>query len=407
MTRATLLRFVLGCTIVIALFHACFEAYTWTTSDGPLPTAAQRNPYLAAQRLLEAVGLPVTVHERLDRMNALPPTEATLLVLGQRTYMSEARAAELRDWVERGGHLVLQTWTLWNDATRRPDLLLDPLGVRQFEWSADDAESDTEPDPEPIPAPPELDEAGEDAAATTTVATAPAEWSPEPGVVLRIEFNPGFHLEHEEGPEPIEIWSDAAGDHGYSLPVGVGHITVWTDDFFLRNDAIERQDHAQLLYRLVRMFGQSGETWIVVSDDEPRSLWARILEDAWSVCIALAVLLAGYLWSIAPRFGPILPDPPPERRELMEHVRASGNFLLRQRGFDALVGGVRSALLRRLQQRHPQWTALAPRTRAERIAEHTGLAAAEIQEALDGAPCTEREKLVKRIAALERIRKRL
>jgi hypothetical protein len=155
------------------------------------------------------------------------------------------------------------------------------------------------------------------------------------------------------------------------------------------------------------MFDASGNTWIVIRDAARQSLLERIRASAWSVCVALAVWLAFYLWSIAPRFGPIQPDPPAERRELMEHVKASGSFLLRNAGLDTLVSAVRSALLRRIQQRHPQWLLLGAQARVERVAEHTGLAAEEIEDALESASPTQRETLVKRIATLEAIRKRL
>jgi hypothetical protein len=385
---------VLSGLLLGGIFYGLLEPHTETVEGGFRGEAA-RNPYLGLARMLEAMGLEVTLKRDLDELAALPPTDVTLLMLGRRDYVSEKRAAELREWVEQGGHLVVRAWPDLDedDAVQLGDPLLDAIGVyaRTMKADGDDEDDDYE---EEATSHKEKDEL--------------ARWSPEPGVVMRIDFHKPFVLEYDdEEAEPVETWSDAAGDHGYAMPLGKGHITVWSDDLFLRNYNIGRWDHAELAYRLVRMFDARGKTWIVIRDAVRRSILSRILEGAWSVCIGLAVWLLFYLWSIAPRFGPIQPDPPVERRELMEHVKASGSFLLRNGGFDTLVSAVRSALLRRVQQRHPQWLALDARARVERVAEHTGIAAKEIEDALESASSTQRDTLVKRIATLEAIRKRL
>ena len=365
MTRRSALLFVAFCALLAGAFFGLLEPYS-QEQEVPLRGEVARNPYLALGRLLEGMGLPVKAYAHLGQLRELPPTDGTLLLLGQRTYMTKERAQELRGWVERGGHLVLQTWSLWDDKTRRADLLLDPIGVRQFEaktdWKrkirardeknsaesgASDSERESDPDSESsYEAESVPEEASEEDSEETPLVEFPdgmtdtppekaplavreeliAHWEPEPGKVVRIDFNPIFFLKHEDGPEPVEVWTDRFGDHGYSIPLGAGHITVWTDDRFLQNDGIGELDHAEFAYRMVRLFGSDGATWIVTRDDQVRSLWDRVREDAWAVCVALAAWLVFYLWSIAPRFGPIQPDPAPERRELMEHVRASGNL---------------------------------------------------------------------------------
>ena len=392
MTRSGALFFLLGCALLGGVFFALLERRVQVV-QGPLRGEAARNPYLGAARMLEAMGLPVSVLEHPGELEELPPTDATLLMLGRRAYLTATQSARLRDWVERGGHLVVRAWHVFGDETER-DPLLDDLGVRLL--APDDDEDDGDGDEE---------ETGDEPRPPTSEKEL-ARWSPEPGTVVRIEFDPRYALALDDAPESFETWADEA-DHGYSLPVGQGHITVWSDDTFLRNEAIGRWDHAELAYRLVRMHESSGNTFVVIRDVLRRSLTSRILESAWSVCIALGVWLAVYFWSIAPRFGPILPEPSIERRELMEHVRASGNFLLRNGGFDTLVRAVRSALLRRVQQRHPQWLHLDARARVQRVAEHTGLAPEDIEDALESAIPTHRDRLVKRIATLEAIRKRL
>jgi hypothetical protein len=402
MTRHGVGSFLLVCALLGGAFYALLEPHSETV-EGPLRGEAATNPYLALTRLLEAMGFTVTTRRDLDEIETLPAPDATLFLLAERDYLTEKHYVRLRDWVERGGHLIVQAWQPSDDELRRADPLLDTLGVSFFA-EGDDEDEDGE-DPEEAAEEPTDDEA----ASPPRKDDALARWSPEPGVELRIDFDARrtlvFHGDREW--EAAEIWSDDAGDHGCSIPLGAGHVTVWSDGDFLRNEGIGRWDHAELAYRLARMFDSSGTTWIIVRDAARLSLVTRLLESAWSVCIALGAWLLFYLWSVAPRFGPVQPDPPTERRELMEHVRASGSFLLRNGGFDTLVSAVRSALLRRVQQRHPQWLLLDARARVQRVAEHTGLAADEIEDALESATSTRRDTLVKRIATLEAIRKRL
>lgn len=405
MTQRGVGLFLLICALLAGAFFGLLEQHTETV-DGPLRGEAARNPYLALGRLLEGMGLPVTVKRDLGELDALPPSDATLFMLGRRAYLTAKRTRELRDWVKRGGHLVVQAWQPQSQEGRRPDVLLDALGVSLLAPYEDEEELHEESDDASDATKPSEPEAKDEEKKKDTE---PSRWSPEPDVIMRIEFDERYALEIdvERAGEPVETWPGKKLDHGYTIALGLGHVTVWSDDRFLRNDGIGRWDHAELAYRLVRMFERSGTTWIVVRDAARLSLWTRILESAWTVCIALAAWLAFYFWSIAPRFGPIRPDPPAERRELMEHVRASGSFLLRNGGFDTLVSAVRSALVRRIQQRHPQWLLLSGTARAARVAEHTGLAAEEIEDALESASSTQRETLVKRIATLEAIRKRL
>jgi hypothetical protein len=378
-----LARLALLAALLAGLFFACFERSSEPVYTG-LRGEAARNPYLAAETLLDALGLPVTRVARIAELDALPPVDATLILTGQRVRLSAERSAQLVDWVARGGHLVVQIWTLWDDPKRAPDPILDPLGVRQYqrptssraEGEASGAEGEDAAEPP----------AGEASAATEAGMNEVAEWISEPGAQpLRLRFDPRYSLELEEHTASWRV-ADRAGTHGLSVPHGAGHITVWTDDRFLTNEAIDELDHAAATYRLVRLFGHGGATWIVRGNGEPPDLWARFWREAWPLAVALGALLGFHVWTHAPRFGPVQPDPPLERRELMEHVEAAGQFLARHRGAHSLVGAVRAALFRKLQTRHPQWTRLAPAAQAERVAEWTGIPLAEVASALAAEP---------------------
>jgi hypothetical protein len=375
---ARLARFGLGALLAIGLFLTCFERTTRTEDTGP-GEAAQRNRYLAAERLLEALGLPVVGLDHPEQMRELPPLDATLIVPGRRFELPGLRSAQLLEWVERGGHLVVVAWTLWTEEPHVDDPILDPLGVRQFMTAEDEAED----------SPYES-----------------AEWVHEPGAApLRMSFLPEYTLEIVERRADWSV-SDANGVHGLSVPVGHGHVTVWTDDLFFTNESLAQQDHAEALHRLVLLHGKRG-AWIVRGDAQVLDAWSQLLARGWCIGLGVVLWLAFHLWSRAPLRRRIGLHRTEARRELLEHVQASGAFLLRHGGSSALLAAVHHALAQRLRARHGHWTTLPPHTRIERVSEQTGIPVASVERALAPDDSPPLMQFTQRVQLLEEIRRKL
>jgi hypothetical protein len=74
------------------------------------------------------------------------------------------------------------------------------------------------------------------------------------------------------------------------------------------------------------------------------------------------------VWRIAPRFGPLAPDPPPARRRLLDHLRASGRYLWASGLRERLVSAAREAALRRMAGVQPDFPGAAPAEQAARLA---------------------------------------
>jgi hypothetical protein len=91
----------------------------------------------------------------------------------------------------------------------------------------------------------------------------------------------------------------------------------------------------------------------------------------------------------------------------MEHIEAAGRFQLRNGHGRALVAAVRRAIRARLAARHPAWLELVPAELHERLAERSGLSEERVSRALAYGDSHDRERLARRIATLERIRKAL
>jgi hypothetical protein len=376
-----LLAFAVGSGLLVG---AC-EKRTSTIYTGP-QEEARRNRFLAAQRLLGALGLDVRAVDGVEGLDTLPGPAGTLIIPIDRAAFTQERSDQLRAWAAEGGHLVVVTWSLWDDENRSADLILDPLGVRQFMWSAEEPE--------------DFEEREEREIELTQV---PFENRAEP---LAAQFDPWFYLELEDPERHVWDIADDYGTHVLTVSEGDGYVTTLTDDYFLANDTIGNHDHAELLYRLVGKFGRGGEVTLLWNASYP-GLFALLWKHGWTLVLGLVVFVAFWAWSVSRRFGPLRPDDVPERRRLMEHIEAAGRFQLAHDGERALLDAVRNALRARIAERHPGWLELAPAQQHERIATWTGISRERIDRALAYRSAGDRERFALRIVTLENIRKSL
>ena len=367
---------------------------------------AARNPYLAAQRLLERMGTPVRSVADLSGWRDLPPADATLIIPTARRTLSKARTLELIRWVESGGHLIVVTWQLFDDENRSPDFVLDPLGVRQYQNATEeDAPRDDESAPdEPPPLVTKLGAADEEDE-EQEVEVAGAVF-PDRNVPLDVEFDPEFRIELDRAAADVRVFeiTDANGMHLATMRKGLGLVTAMTDDYFLTQPVIGDWDHAELVYRLAHFNGRTGPVWIAWGDEYPAAL-TLIWRHAWMVVTSALLVLGLWLWSASRRFGPLEPEPSLERRELMEHVRAAGRFQWRRGAAPALLAATRAALLERVRERHPGFAALVPAEQAARLAEISGLPRERVLRALAFSTDTDAGRFAQNIRTLEKIRR--
>jgi hypothetical protein len=360
-----------------------------------LPTGyhgeAARNNYLAAQRLLERMGMPARSFADPSALGKLPPTKGTIVIPTRRHTLGARTSQRLLDWVEQGGNLVVVTWSLWDDTRREEDPILDPLGVHQFMNDDDDAgEEKPEPDAKP---------------------NAPVVGTfdfPDRDTPLEARFDPRFYFELDASAEHNVLleMGDENGTHLLTLRHGKGLVTALTDDYFLANATIDELDHAELVYRVTRLGGHRGPVWFVYGDSFPSPL-GLVLRYGWMVLAAALVWLVLWLWSASRRFGPIAPDPAPARRELMEHVRAAGRLQWRRGGAAALFAATREALFARARARHPAFESLTPAEQAAHLATRSGLAPERIAEALAFRSSPDPGKFAGNVAVLEKLRRSL
>lgn len=367
-----------------------------TTAQPSLSQAARENPMLAATRLLQRRQHPVTLAPTLAalRLDSLP--DGVLIIADSEGITSAAQAGALRQWVKRGNVLVTR-----------------PRWLNKLEHSAPEPKQGQDEEqapalPEPVPDPLELDPLGSAFGVRRSQAQAqlkrcaPGAETPAP------EATPASDLQHGAkrlvclampgAPHVLELdtggailaplpnatapaWSDPAGEAVRSYPQGRGQLVMVAANYF-SNSALRNYDHGELLLQLARLRGPGAKVVIVQRLDATR--WYKALWDRFGLALGSAgAALALLLWTALRRFGPMLPAPAAERRQLMEHIAASGAWLWKApQGRELLLEAARSAAMAAVQRRMPELHGMTPQEQIKRIARRSAIAAPELEAAL-------------------------
>lgn len=336
--------------------------YQETLKHGPDPEA-RANPYLAAEHFLRKQGLQVQRADGLEVIKDLPSAGQTLLLLGDRNRMTPKQAERLLAWTAKGGHLLFVAERLWDEEEGKSgDLLLDSLGIQQYESeeldedaseaadeeAAAEDEHDAEQPTEPMPE--EAQAAADEGNAYPELTQLYLENEEAPAY---FNFDTDFHLYDAENRAHAWANSDAA-THLLQLYHGDGLISVVSDSWIWQNQGIGEYDNAWLLWYMT----QDSQVTLLYRADRD-DLFSLLLEHFPQALAALALLLAFGLWHLGMRQGPLLLPASRNRRQLQEHLRGSADFLLRHNGQHSLLQGLQQDIQRRARHRHPGFERLA------------------------------------------------
>ncbi|WP_248739207.1 DUF4350 domain-containing protein [Pseudomonas kribbensis] len=320
--------------------------YQAVIDHGPSP-AAQANPYLAAEMFLRSRGITVGHAESLTVLPEIDPRRHTLLLFNDRSKMTPRQVDQVLNWARAGGRLVFVAESLWDEKTGQSnDLLLDRVQLHQS-LSKDLKDPPPDADDDPWPNLTKLYLEDEDAPAYAG-------------------FDTTFHL--DDPKNLAQAWANSArATHMMQLPYGVGTITVVTDAELWKTPAIAQHDNAWLLWYL------SADTAVtLLYNTEHDGLLTLLWRYFPQAIVALLALIGLWLWHVGVRHGPMQAPAPSGRRQLMEHLRASADFILRHNGQQTLLQALQQDVLRRARHRHPgfdqlnvaeQWLALSRLTR--------------------------------------------
>jgi hypothetical protein len=290
--------------------------------------------------------------------NALPPAQAKALL----------------DWVSRGGHLVMSAPNFAQDASS----LAGQLGLHAVDDEDEDEDSDTGCD--------DLAAVGEKAPAALSVC----------GLRFRAT-GPRFVLSGGD---------DETGYRFGRLHLGAGTVSVFSDLELIDNDHLQLPIARELTYQLLAPRSGRGGVTLIYSTDMP-SLLQLMLRYGWPALLPALLALIAWLAARSQRFGPLLPVPVGNRRALLEHIQASGEFAFRRARGGALHTAVLNLFRQRLRRRDPMLAALDGDTQIQALAERLNLDAARIRAAITPIGLHRPDVFLHSISTLIQMRNRL
>ncbi|RLU01525.1 DUF4350 domain-containing protein [Ketobacter sp.] len=354
-------RHLLLGTVILALAGAGLywlstqvERYTHQWDSGP-ELNVLFNPWHAAQQFLarqqKESHRSFNLHPVFEQLN---PYDA-LILDNSAPIANPATRETLLDWVNNGGHLVITAVAEWDFDQEAADPLLDEFGVRLYALEEDENEDYAEDE----------DWTGEDIeAASVEDATTPDEEEDEAeqsctffsfdnlfalqweGETLQIESVWNYTLDDDDGAARYggDAWPNAV----LQYQVGAGRLTVLMDTTIWESDRIGDYDHAYFLWQLVKA---DDVVWFVSSNDS-ESLLDKLWRTAPFLMTGLLVLLLIWGWRRWVRFGPMIPEPAGEHRQLLEHIEAATRFDWNHAGAGAMVESLRHDIRAEVSRQH-------------------------------------------------------
>lgn len=210
-------------------------------------------------------------------------------------------------------------------------------------------------------------------------------------------------VDEENTDEEEDYHYDEKHEHLLYFDIGEGSITITSDNTIWANQRIDCHDHAYGLWRLVN---PDGRVWFLINQDAP-SLASILWRNASYGVIAGIIALVLWLWALSVRFGPVLVVEQSGRRSLAEHIYASAMLLWRKQQHPQLLNILRKEIFERLDEQHPNLNQASGDQRLEFLHQLTGIAQADIKQALFAEDLHHPQEFAAAIAHLQTIWKQL
>ena len=323
-------------------FFSVYERKEVDTFE-PAHGEARYNRFFALQRTLEHMYVPVKSVTSLSPVQMPLNSRDTVLLGAGLTRIDNDDAQRLADWVSKGGHLILSPGSA-EIATHSP--LFDHLGLIQAKSTGfacskivtGDGKNDS------------LDLCGE-------------------------RFQP-------KGGDDIDasIGDDRNGYVFLRFLVGQGSVSLLGSLNAFGNDQLRGSAQQRFVRRVIEPGYGRGRFYLVYALDGP-SFWIKLLTQGWPALFALSLLLIAWAVARGERLGPLIPTPPMQRRALLEHIQAAGEFLFRRDSGYTLHNMACRTVLARLRRMDPMCTTLEGEALYQRLAERYRLDPAQLARA--------------------------
>ncbi len=378
------LRTVLVWLLVLALagagaswFMANFELRTESVNVG-YQGRARTDPWLAAIRVLERMGMTVRELRAIPELRALPAAGVLWLPADRHGISPPVRESVLQ-WVDSGGFLIVEA-----EEAHQPDLLLEALSVRRSF----------------------LDEQGEvkaHAADTNRVTELVLLAIPEPAPPVRVNLLRSLDIDAHDSSAGF---SGSMATVAVMLEHGNGRVLVLNDFHWMTRDELRQHDHAEFLWRVAQLQTPAAEVVFFNNRSQP-SLAGWLMTNAWAFLAGALALLAVWLWRASMRFGPVAPEATRDRRRLLDHLRASGRFLWSNGASAHLLEAAREGCLRRITRAHPDVLAAPDAQREALLKELLALDAAQARLLLAPAGVTRMTEFMQTVRLYQSVHEKL
>ncbi|RVU83997.1 DUF4350 domain-containing protein [Leucothrix sargassi] len=371
LSRKETITLVIATLIVSALTFAFFHYYERVEVKRfkPLTGEASSNPLFASRLFLKRMGIPTQSVTRLPNPDFMPSRDSVIILTAQRHRMSDVKVDQLLDWVNQGGHLIVPTNEYWADRSfyefdeelvqenseavntqTNYDRIQSALGVHV------DADEHIE------------FEAGESRAIQLPHAPKPLE--------VQEDHYHAIILDSDNDAVKRETVTLEGRNFLIRQSFGDGFVTLISSLDFIKYNNLTDYDHAEILWYLVHRDASKLNTpeqvWLVRSGDSP-NLFTLIWQRFWPLVLMLTVLFIAWAMRASRRFGPLIEKQNEDRRQLMDHIEASGGYYWKQKQSDTLIHSTRAALNQRASQRIPGWQQMSKEAQASTVAEQLSL----------------------------------
>lgn len=308
---------------------------------------ARNNSLFAARLFSKQMGIPA---ERHDGLASLPDTDTVIVLNTERFSLSDEKITELLEWVNQGGHLITRARVdLESKAdaeeetgaeTEDRDILQTRLGIRIGAHQM--------PDETDLPA-------------TITL--------PHSTEAVDVELD--FFNALETTDKNARVYALNGANWLIRQPQGKGLVTLVSTLDMIENAALANSDHGKfLLYLLQSHNPDYKQVWLVHQDTLPH-LFVLLFRHAGPVLVVLGLLLLFTFWSLMPRFGALIAEPPPERRRILDHIQASGQFLWKKQknGPEQLCTALQHNIQQQAKRHIPGWQFMPATEQHQTLAE--------------------------------------
>lgn len=407
--RQVLITGVIGTALGVILWAISLNLeYVEEKDWRPLTGEARDNPLYASRLFLKGMGIPTETLQSLQNLTQLPDTDTVIVLNTSRYTQRKQQFDDIIRWVESGGHLISRSVSDWEffDPDRAEAIFDDMEATEEGEsmdyTSVQDGNSKRSSDPlqqylkvhtgESIPF------KQKDSSEIQL---------PDVNKVLKLgaDYFQTIVLDNDNQQQGLRL--SKINDENFIIQqkAGQGLITLVSDLSFIDNYSIDGYDHAEIFWHLIH--ANSGSpvkaVWLIHSDEMP-NLFQLIWKHFWALCIMLVVLFLAWLLRVSRRFGPLIPKDDEDRRNLLEHIDASGNYYWQQKQQSSLIDSTREALQQRLIQRIPGWQAMNNDQQAILLAERLAIKEQYVLKLLHGDISHSPHEFTEVIKQLEKIR---